>query len=212
MKDQAAANAPAGRGSRESTATRENGAQNGRGAGKAAAAKGPAAAAAKESAAAAAAKEPAAKEPAAAAAKEPRTGSQGSKSPLGGAEKGPAASSAAAAEAALQQRRQERRKLSNRESARRSRQRKQAHLRELEEQRAQLANENYALRCQAAAGHAHLEAAVRENRELALRVAELRERLALAEQQGVGDNAAGGAPGFPFQVPEPLVDWHVHEQ
>ena len=182
MKDQAAANAPAGRGSRESSATRENGAQNGRGAGKAA------------------------------AAKEPRTGSQGSKSPLGGAEKGPAASSAAAAEAALQQRRQERRKLSNRESARRSRQRKQAHLRELEEQRAQLANENYALRCQAAAGHAHLEAAVRENRELALRVAELRERLALAEQQGVGDNAAGGAPGFPFQVPEPLVDWHVHEQ
>ena len=190
MKDQAAANAPAGRGSRESSATRENGARNGRGAGKAAAAKGPAAA----------------------AAKEPRTGSQGSKSPLGGAEKGPAASSAAAAEAALQQRRQERRKLSNRESARRSRQRKQAHLRELEEQRAQLANENYALRCQAAAGHAHLEAVVRENRDLALRVAELRERLALAEQQGVGDNAAGGAPGFPFQVPEPLVDWHVHEQ
>ena len=202
MKDQAAANAPAGRGSRESSATRENGAQNGRGAGKAAA-KEPATATAKE---------PAAKEPAAAAAKEPRTGSQGSKSPLGGAEKGPAASSAAAAEAALQQRRQERRKLSNRESARRSRQRKQAHLRELEEQRAQLANENYALRCQAAAGHAHLEAAVRENRELALRVADLRERLALAEQQRVPDNAAGGAPGFPFQVPEPLVDWHVHEQ
>ena len=185
VKDPAPASAPAGRGSRESSATREE-AQTGKGAGK-----------------------KAAKEPA--AAKEPRTGSQGSKSPLGGAEKGPAASSAAAAEATLQQRRQERRKLSNRESARRSRQRKQAHLRELEEQRARLANENYALRCQAATGHAHLEAVVRENRELARRAAELRERLALAEQRRVGD-AGGGAPGFPFQLPDPLVDWHVHEQ
>ena len=32
------------------------------------------------------------------------------------------------------------------------------------------------------------------------------------QQRGVGDNAAGGAPGFPFQLPDPLVDWHVHEQ